>query len=484
MKIVPVPVACTTARPTLNYRVVLTVLWLTLAGILSGPAQSTNNLDDGTVLKQIIIFGRHGIRTSTSSTNTLNLFSASPYPDLDGVSVGYLTPRGAQAASLLGAYFHDYLIHEGLLTGDAQTDLSRSYFRANSIQRSYVTAAMFGAGLIPGATIPVHSYTVANPAENAPYEPDPVFDPVAAGVVTVDSVRALAEVQALFGSGAAVQSAYSAELGLIHNVLYPPGTQPTSGAAQGSIDPTSLLIAFTNYPSVQNAGAAVNFGNLNFTCAAIDPFVMQYAGGVSLEEVAWGRLSPDALSQETRLTTLEIDMAMRPPYVCRAQSSNAGAHVLRSMNQALRGADLGGAFGTAGSRVLVIISSDVYVAGLAGLLDLHWTLPGYQPDFCAPGGALVFELRQVRKTQAHIVRVFYTAQTLDQLRSLTQPTLAEPPATLQLLIPGASKSATSLDVSFATFERLLLTAIDPRCVQSPERETPPGVLDPAAVPLN
>ena len=92
-------------------------------------------------------------------------------------------------------------------------------------------------------------------------------------------------------------------------------------------------------------------------------------------------------------------------------------------------------------------------------LTLHWLLPGYQPDFCAPGGALVFELRQVRATGQYLVRVFYTAQTFDQLRNLTPLTLEEPPATMQLLIPGGSNSATNLDVNFITFSNLMNAAI-------------------------
>jgi hypothetical protein len=92
------------------------------------------------------------------TTNELNQFSADPYPIFVGVPLGYLTPNGRQAAGLLGSYFHDYLVHEGLLTGDTNTDLARSYFRANTIERSYITAAKFGAGLIPGVSIPVHTY--------------------------------------------------------------------------------------------------------------------------------------------------------------------------------------------------------------------------------------------------------------------------------------------------------------------------------------
>jgi hypothetical protein len=134
--------------------------------------------------------------------------------------------------------------------------------------------------------------------------------------------------------------------------------------------------------------------------------------------------------------------------------------------------------GTPESQVLVIISSDGYVAGLAGLLDAHWLLPGYQPDFCAPGGALVFELRQVITNGQYLVRVFYTAQTFDQLRNLTPLTLGAPPATLQLHVPGGGYSATNLDVDFTTFTNLMNAAIGLEYVQPFVDEIQPIVQDP------
>src|ERR1035438_503060 len=141
---------------------------LLLAVAIEGPvlAQTIKAVDDGTVLKEIIFFGRHSIRTATSGTNSLDQCSANPFPDFVGVTVGYLTTNGQQAAGLLGSYFHEYLLHEGLLTGDASSDLARSYFRANTIERSYMTAAKFGAGLIPHANIPVHTYPSGNPDPN------------------------------------------------------------------------------------------------------------------------------------------------------------------------------------------------------------------------------------------------------------------------------------------------------------------------------
>ena len=456
---------------SLSKRVVI-VLCLLLALAIPVLAQTIKDVDDGTTLKQIIIFGRHSIRSSTIAPSTLAQFSANPYPPFVGVPVGYLTPRGRDAAHLLGSYFHDYLLHEGLLTGSASTDLSRSYFRANSIQRSFVTAAKFGEGLIPGGTIPVHSYRIADPNTGTPAVPDPVFDPILTDVVTVDPDRAEAEVQGIFGSGAALTSAYSGELSLIRSVLSPPGP----------VDPTTQQFTLAAYRPIVATGGSINAGGLNSMNQATDPFVMQYADGFPIEDMAWGRLSADTLSQQTRLAVLQINIEMRSPYINQVQSSNSASHVLRSMNQTISGIPLPGAFGDGKSRVVVIVSSDYLVAGLAGLLGLHWALPGYQPDFCAPGGALVFELRQSTKSKEYLVRAFYTAQTFDQLRNLTPLTLDSPPATMQLTIPGGGNSAADLDVKWATFKKLLSKAIDRKYVQDPSEEVPPGVL--TDVPLN
>ncbi len=209
---------------------------------------------------------------------------------------------------------------------------------------------------------------------------------------------------------------------------------------------------------------------------------MEQADGL---EVGWGQLTQDQVSQLTRLVNLQFDIEMRSPYLAKVQSSNAASHVLRTMQQTVFHRKVPGAFGNAKSRIVVVISSDAYVAGLAGLLNAHWQLPGYQPDFCAPGGALVFELRQYNRSKQYLVRVFYTAQTFDQLSSLaplTPLTQAQPPATMQLLIPGGSRSATNLDVKFSVFQKLLSSAIGYGYVEKPWKEDPPGVLTGVSCP--
>jgi len=432
-------------------------------------AQTIQN-NDNTVLKQIIVFGRHGVRAPTAAPAQYAQFSPRPYPQF-GVSTGYLTVHGQQAEVLLGSYFRDYLLAEELLTGNVTADLQASYFRANSIQRSNVTATMFGQGLFPGATIPVHSYALG--------QPDPVFDPILAQVAVVAPALAAQEVQEIYASGTALASAYSAEFSLVRSVLfdYPNGTEPPPAAPSGVTDATTEPIPLNASTGPMFTGGIVNLGGLQDTAGtAADPFVMEYAAGLPLSDVGWGALSTDALSQQLRLVTLTLNIEMEAPYLDQVQSSNAAAHVLRSMQQIVTGAAVPGAFSAPATNVLVVISSDAYVAGLAGLLHAHWQLPGYQQDFCAPGGALVFELRQAQDTGQYLVRVYYTAQSLDQLRNLTPLSLSAPPETAQLFIPGGSTPGTSLDVKFATFQSLLTQAIGLDFVQDPAKETPPAVL--------
>ncbi len=457
-----------------KYRATFAGFVLLLAAAAPAAAQSITNEADDTILKQIVIFGRHGVRAPVLAPADLAKFSASPYPAF-GVPPGYLTERGRQAEVLLGSYFREYLLHEKLLTGNTATDVKRSYFRSNSIQRSNITAAAFGAGLFSGAAVAVHSYPLG--------QPDPVFDPIAANVAAVDPVRAADEVQGRFNSGAALASAYSGELSLIRSVLfgYPNGTQPPPPTPPGLVDGTTLPIPLTANKTRLYTGNVINSGGLFTTMTASDPFIMQYAEGLPLKDVGWGQLSLDELSQQTRIVNLLFSLELYTPYLAQVQSSNAASHVLRSMEQAVIGDVIPGAFGDPRTRVNVVISSDAYVGGLAALLDLHWMLPGYQPDFCAPGGALVFELRQSISSGDYLVRAFYTAQTLDQLRNLTTLTLDQPPATMQISIPGGRKPGTGLDIGFESFQRLVRRAIGKEYVQDPMQEVPPRVL--TGVPL-
>jgi 4-phytase / acid phosphatase len=407
---------------------------------------------DDTQLKQVIIFGRHGVRSPVLPNNTLNNFSARPFPvfSVGGVN---LTTNGATLETILGIYYRLWLKKEGLLTGNDSADAGFVYFRAEGAPLIIDTAKAFWAGMLSAAGVNVNFYP--------PQDSDPVFVPVPAGVARLDKRMAIAAVQGrLGGDPQSLASAYAPEFALTRSILfdYPANETPAPAIPAGKIDVTTIPIDVTTGSST----VPVDLGGLEVIIGAIDPFVMEYADGLPASEVGWGRLTAGGISQISRLYNLVLDLEFRTPYLARVQSSNAASHIVRSLVQAATGNAMTGALGNPSTKVIVLMTANTNVTGLAGLFHLDWILPGYNADECAPGGALVFELRQSQSTGEYIVRISYVTQTMDQLRNRTTLTLATPPARAPLFIPGCSARNATFDCPLANFVRVAKQAIDPQ----------------------
>jgi 4-phytase/acid phosphatase len=76
--------------------------------------------------------------------------------------------------------------------------------------------------------------------------------------------------------------------------------------------------------------------------------------------------------------------------------------------------------------------------------NLSWLIGGRLND-TPPGGALVFELWQKRGAANQEVRVFYTAQTLEQMRNATPLDLVNPPERVAVFVPGCSQADASCE---------------------------------------
>jgi len=320
---------------------------LTLAALF-GPFLAAQRTDS-TILKQVIIFGRHGVRTPVVPASTLNSFSAQPFPVFSASGQAVITPNGRSNETLLGGYFRAWLTQEKLLTGNDDSDAASVYVRANNAPLIVDTAKAFAAGLLPSApplavnTVPV---------------PDPLFDPIDAGVANLDTKMAVAAVNGRLGGNAqSLATAYSAEFALARSVLfnYPAGTSPAPDTPAGKIDVTAIPITMT--PG--NSTAPVNPGGLGDFYYAIDPFMMEYADGMPVSEVGWGQLDAAGISQIFRVYDALLDLEFRTPYLARVQSSNLGLHIVRTMVQAATGNTMSGALGTAMFYGTITIASIV-----------------------------------------------------------------------------------------------------------------------------
>jgi len=411
---------------------------------------------DTTELKQVIIFGRHAARTPAAPNALLDTYSSLSYPVFPVPGGSAITPNGKTNEVLLGGWFRLWLTQEHLLTGDNNADAGITWLRAQNAPLITDTAQAFAEGLLPATAVTINTTSTA----------DPLFDPIDAGVATLNQRMAISAINGrLGGNPQSLSISYAPELALLRSVLfnYPAGTSPEPAIPNGKTDVTTIPIVMTPGPP-GNATVPVSPGGLGPIYFAIDPFMMEYVDGMPLSDVAWGRLDANGINQVFRLYDVLLNLEYRTPYLARVQSSNLASHIVRTLVQSATGNTMTGALGTPADKVVVLISTNTSVYGLAGLLQLDWVVPGFQPDVASLGGAIVFELRQSRRTGEYIVRARYVTQTMDQLRNRTPLTLDTPPANVPLFIPGCSAQNATFDCPLATFLHVTGKQIDLRYV--------------------
>ena len=136
------------------------------------------------------------------------------------------------------------------------------------------------------------------------------------------------------------------------------------------------------------------------------------------------------------------EIERRTPTIARIQSSHLLAHILDSMRQKVEAKPVAGALTNPSDRLLILVGHDTNLSNIAGALGLDWIEDGRRND-TPPGGALVFELWKKHDVDEYSVRVFYTAQTLDQMRNATPLSLQTPPQCVPVFMPACSRADSS-----------------------------------------
>ncbi|ORT99357.1 Glucose-1-phosphatase precursor [Anaerovibrio sp. JC8] len=134
---------------------------LLLFSALPLAAASSELTDKGYQLEHMVVFSRHNLRTSivqedSSAASMIN----HPLPKWN-VTRGYLTQKGGINETILGQYFHLYLVDEGFMSDSWQPDEGEVDFYANSFQRTIATARYFSTGLLPDTNVTIRYTTEA-----------------------------------------------------------------------------------------------------------------------------------------------------------------------------------------------------------------------------------------------------------------------------------------------------------------------------------
>lgn len=416
------------------------VLALTTA-LLPAQSSSPASSPQDKQLRFVIYLSRHGVRSPTGSNAQYNLYSAASWPAWS-VPPGDLTAHGYQLMQIFGAYDRLQLAGESLLSATGCEDAARVTFYADSDQRTRETGKALAAGLFPAC-----APAVKGMAEGTR---DELFHPFGAHHASLDPALAVAAISGRIGGNPNNPTeAYRTQLTELDRILEHCGDPATPAANRQSI---------LEIPAKLTSGTGDHLadlrGPLSTASTLTENLLLEYTEDMDASQIGWGCVNGTNLRSLLDLHTAASEFSQRPKPIARAQASNLLHQILLSLSQAAEGKPVAGAISRVNDRALFLIGHDTNIASVAGLLDLNWIADGRRDD-TPPGGALVFELWQPAAGGEEFVRVYYTTQTLEQMRSSTVLTSQNPPARVPVFIPACSRADFSC--SLPDFERALQT---------------------------
>ena len=377
-------------------------------------------------LRYVVVLSRHGVRSPTGKAPQYDRYSTADWPKWP-VEPGYLTPHGFKLMQIFGAYDRSQMAAQGLFQPSGCSDADHVTIYADSDQRTRETGKALAEGLMPGCNL-----AVAGLPEGTN---DPLFHPHPDPQDHAAAALASAAIAGRIGGDPAhIAKAYQLQIAYLDHILATCGT-----AAKDKPTRTSLF----EVPATLTEGTGDHLadlkGPLYIASTLSENLLLEHTEGMDSSNVGWGCVHHDELQSLLQLHAAAVDFSQRTPVIARAQAANLLRAIRLSIQQAASGHPVAGAKGKPTDRALILVGHDTNIENIAGALDLTWIVEGRRDD-TPPGGALVFELWQSRVNHQYSVRLYYTVQTLDQMRNATPLTPANPPERVAVFLPHCSGS--------------------------------------------
>ncbi|WP_267436524.1 histidine-type phosphatase [Erwinia psidii] len=385
-------------------------------------------------LEKVVEVSRHGVRPP-SPDNRQMIESGSGRRWADWLTAdGELTGHGYTAAWLKSRYESQRYRQLDLLkqgcpgSGDV-------YIRASPLQRTRATAKALADAAFPGCEVTIHAEGQADPLFQYPE-----------GKATPDAaeINRQQAIQAADGSPAKQQQRLQPQIAALKQAVCQP-EKPCPAFSQ----PWQLMVW---------SNGTIGIQGLDTLAAMAETIRLEYSENQPLSQVAFGHVrSAEDVARLLPLLSVKYDDSNDLPGPAQRGASVLMDQIAKALQQGLTLRQNA----PPDVRWLLYVAHDINIAWLRTLLGFHWQQGLYPPGNIPPGGSLIFE-RWRNDRQQHFIRIYFQAQSLDQLRRLTPLSERQPPLVTEFHFPGCQQTtAGTLCPYHLTLQRIRQHIIPP-----------------------
>jgi len=357
-------------------------------------------------LERVVLLMRHGVRPPTKLQPIPVEYGPLPWPAWP-VAPGLLTPHGAMGISRLAAADRIWLVSNGIVPATGCPAHGEVAALASKTPRAIETAETWVATALPNCGI-----VVQHPGKD---QPDLLFHILETKPAWFDGHRAYQEALAQAPGGS-----FDRQVELLE-----PDMRRMANALACN-QPCPLLTEKSTLDEQVHDAPKIK-GPIDYASTASESFVLEYDEGMPLSSVAWGRVSRGEIERLLIFNVTKFKYVNRPPYIAGASAGPLARIVLDTFNA------------HSAPKLTILGGHDTNIAPMAGVLGVHWDIPSYLTDDIPPGSALGFELVS-DSFKNKFVRIFFRAQTMDELRSLATLDPAKgQPFRQYVAIPGCGR---------------------------------------------
>ncbi len=390
---------------------VILICVLTLSGTVHVSAETAEIPDDYT-LKEVVILSRHNIRAPLSSTGSA-LSSATPETWHAWTSnPSELSLRGGILETEMGQYFRKWSEAEGLIPENYRPEGDEIRFYANAKQRTIATAQYFSSGFLPVANVRIETNQTFN-------EMDPVFHPAFTFMNDAYAEDVKAQMNAAIPD-------LSKEYELVSNVVR---YTESEGYQNGTL--SDLVNGDTEFTLELNEEPKMK-GSLKTATTLSDALVLQYYEEPDAEKAGFGRVhSIEEWKQITRIKETYNYIMFGTPLAAVNLANPLLKEIRSELDQDNR-------------KFTFLCGHDSNIDSVLSAMDAEdYTLPETLEIKTPIGSKLVFE-KWEDNTGEEYARIRMVYQSTDQLRTMPQLTLENPPVSYDLSFNGLTPNKDGL----------------------------------------